>query len=145
MFLYLILLFTIIPVTELIILINLSHTFGILNTFLLVVGTGVIGAYIARLQGFIILKDIQDQLNRGNMPTEQMISGVMLLVGGLALLTPGLLTDIFGLLLLFPITRELIKIWLKKKLKNDLSGESGTITVEAISSKNDDSADSLSK
>ena len=144
MFLYLILLFTIIPATELFIFIKLGDSLGIFNTFLLVIVTGILGAHIARHQGFRVVQSIQNELNNGNMPTEQMIDGAMILVGGLTLLTPGLLTDIFGFLLLIPLTRTLLKAWLRKKFKTNLNSGSHIINVESISSENDDNAGSFS-
>ncbi|MDD3375528.1 MAG: membrane protein FxsA [Candidatus Omnitrophica bacterium] len=138
MFLYLVLLFTVIPATEIFIFIKLGESFGIFNTFLLVIVTGVLGAHIARHQGFRVIQSIQNELNKGNMPTEQMIDGAMILVGGLTLLTPGLLTDIFGFLLLIPLTRTLLKAWLRKKFKTNLNSGSRIIEVESISSENMD-------
>lgn len=138
MFLTLVLLFTVIPATELFIFIKLGESFGIFNTFILVIGTGILGAHIARHQGFKVIQSIQKELNSGNMPTDQMIDGVMILVGGLTLLTPGLLTDIFGFILLIPFTRTLLKTWLRKKFESSLNCGSSTITVESISSENED-------
>ena len=140
MFFYLVLLFTVLPATELMILIRLGHTFGLINTFLLIVGTGIAGAYIARLQGFLVLRNIQNQMDKGIMPTEEMIDGVMILAGGMTLLTPGLITDILGFLLIIPLTRNLIKLLIKTRFKQSLDERSGVITIEASSSEeaNDD-------
>jgi len=115
---YLILLFTIIPAVELAILIEVGTHIGVGNTLLIIVFTGVVGAYLARLQGFIVLTKIQNELNHGNMPNSQLLDAFMILAGGLVLLTPGFITDIFGLILLIPWTRALIKLWTKKKLES---------------------------
>ncbi|MDP8266651.1 MAG: FxsA family protein [Candidatus Aceula meridiana] len=137
MFFYLVLLFTALPAAELMILIKLGQIYGLANTFLLIIGTGIIGAHIARLQGFLVLQNIQSQMNQGIMPTEEMIDGVMILAGGMALLTPGLITDILGFLLIIPLTRNFIKMFIKAKFMHSLNESSGVITIEASSSEND--------
>lgn len=106
---YLILLFTVLPALELLILIKVGTHIGAINTLLIVIFTGVAGAYLARMQGFLVLQKIQAQMSRGVMPTDDMINGLMILVGGVVLLTPGLITDTLGFLLLIPLTRQWIK------------------------------------
>lgn len=89
-------------------------------TFLLILLTGVAGAYFAKKQGLEILRLIQVQLSRGQMPTDAVIDGVFILLGGLFLIMPGFLADVAGLLLLIPLTRAilrtLIKGWLWKQI-----------------------------
>ena len=65
------------------------------------------------------------QISRGDMPTEDMLDGVMILVGGIVLLTPGFITDTLGFFLLIPWTRALIKYWIKQKIEKMLA--QGTI------------------
>jgi len=141
MFFYLVILFTALPAAELMILIKLGQVYGLANTFLLIIGTGVVGAYIARLQGFFVLRNIQSQMEQGIMPAEEMIDGVMILAGGMALLTPGLITDILGFFLIIPLTRNLIKMLIKAKFKQSLNERSGVITIEASSSEDDQNDD----
>ncbi len=124
MFPYLILLFTVLPALELAVLIHVGSHIGAANTVLVIILTGVSGAYLARLQGFIVIRDIQSRLEQGQMPTEQMIDGVLILVGGLLLLTPGFITDCLGILLLIPLTRSLIKIWTRRKMEFQIFGRS---------------------
>ena len=75
----LILLFVIIPAVELYLLIKIGANIGALNTILIIVITGILGAYLARLQGFITLNRIQNSLNKGMMPSEEMMDGLMIL------------------------------------------------------------------
>ena len=117
MFGYLILLFTIVPALELAVLIKVGAYIGVGNTLTIIILTGIAGAYLARLQGFLILKEIQDKVNQGIMPSGQLIDGLMVLVGGILLLTPGFITDMTGFLLLIPVTRLLIKYLFNKHLK----------------------------
>ncbi|MFC2061833.1 FxsA family protein [Elusimicrobiota bacterium] len=117
MFLYLLLLFTSIPLIELFLLLEVGRHIGILNTIAIVILTGIAGALLARSQGFSIMKRIKDDLNMGIMPAEKLLEGIIILCGGLLLLTPGLITDLAGFSLLIPNTRQLIKRYIKKKIK----------------------------
>lgn len=111
----LILLFTIVPLAELYILIKIGTHIGGFNTLLLVVMTAVLGAWLARLQGLRTLQKIQLSLSQGQIPAEELIDGVLILAGGILLLTPGVLTDVFALVLLFPSTRTYFKRWLRRR------------------------------
>jgi len=115
---YLILLFTVIPLLELTLLIRIGQYIGLGNTLAIVILTGVTGAYLARSQGLVTLIKIQEDINKGIMPGDKIVDGVMILCGGVTLLTPGLITDFFGFLVLIPFTRGLIKQWLKKKIQS---------------------------
>ena len=110
--------FTIIPVLELFILIEVGSYLGALNTIMVVIVTGFVGAYLARLQGFQTMNRVRESLNRGEMPTEGLIDALLILLAGIVLLTPGFLTDIAGLLILLPQTRARFKVWLMWKLEN---------------------------
>ena len=114
---YLFLLFTVLPILELIVIIKVGAKIGALNTVLILLATGAIGAFLARLQGFLVLRKVQDNLNNGIMPSSELLDGFMIFAGGVLLLTPGFITDIFGILLLIPITRSIIKFLLKRKLQ----------------------------
>lgn len=117
MFFYLILLFTLVPVGELVLLLRVGEHIGVGNTVFLVVLTGVIGAALAKMQGLLTMQRIQDNLGRGVMPAEEMFDGAMILCGGVLLLTPGFVTDILGLSFLIPFTRNLYKKIIKKHIQ----------------------------
>ena len=110
--------FTIIPVLELYILIEVGSYLGALIEIMVVIVTGFVGAYLARLQGFQTMNRVRESLNRGEMPTEGLIDALLILLAGIVLLTPGFLTDIAGLLILLPQTRNRFKGWLMWKLEN---------------------------
>ena len=118
MFGYLVLLFTVLPAIELVLLIEIGSNIGAGNTLFIIIFTGVLGAYLARLQGFLVLRKIQDSLNQGIMPSAELMDGLMILVGGIVLLTPGFITDAFGFLLLIPLTRTVIKKLFAKKFED---------------------------
>ena len=115
MFLKLFLAFTLIPAAEIYVFIKIGGFIGALNTVLVIIITGILGAYLARLQGMHTLYNIQANLHRGIIPTEELIDALIILAAGIMLLTPGFLTDIAGLILLVPRSRFYVKRWLKKK------------------------------
>jgi UPF0716 protein FxsA len=115
MLLKLFLAFTLIPVIELYLLIQLGAAVGPFNTLLLVILTGAVGAYLAKLQGLEAMMRVKTRLQQGETPAEEMLDALIIFIAGIVLLTPGLLTDISGLLLLLPATRLRFKIWLRQK------------------------------
>jgi UPF0716 protein FxsA len=108
MFSRLLLLFIIVPAVELLILIQMGLWIGTLPTVGLIVVTGIIGAYLTRQQGLQILRRAQQEMQSGQMPGGALLEGAMILVAGAVLLTPGILTDVLGFLLLIPPSRQLI-------------------------------------
>ena len=116
MFFKLFLAFTLIPVAEIYLLLEVGSLIGSFNTILLIILSGFSGAYLARLQGLRTMFRVRASLQQGIMPAEELIDALIILVAGIVLLTPGFLTDAVGLLLLFPITRRYFKLYLKKKL-----------------------------
>ena len=124
---YLIALFIALPIAELALLFELHGIVGFLPTVMLVLLTGIAGATLVRRQGIATLLKIQQEMSIGNVPAPQMIDGVMILVAGALLVTPGLLTDISGFLLLIPFVREKIRLWLKNKIEQKI--RSGYVQV----------------
>lgn len=115
MLLRLFLCFTLIPVFELYLLIKVGAVIGGFNTILLVILTGFIGAWLARLEGMNTMMKLRMNLQQGLMPAEELIDAVIIFAAGVVLLTPGLITDVFGLLLLWPVTRNKFKRMARKK------------------------------
>jgi len=113
----LLILFVIVPVTELYILIEVGKKIGSLTTIGIIILTGIIGAYLVKSQGFMILRKIQNDLNDGIMPGDSLIQGAIILAGGVLLLTPGFVTDIVGFIFLIPVSRNVVKKYLLKWLK----------------------------
>jgi UPF0716 protein FxsA len=107
--------FTLIPVIELYLLIKVGTIIGGFNTILLVLVTGFAGAWLARLEGMNTMIKVRMNLQQGLMPAEELIDALIILIAGLVLITPGLMTDAFGLMLLWPVTRNRFKRFLRKK------------------------------
>ncbi len=109
MFLRLLLLFTVVPLIELYLLITIGGVIGVMPTIAIVIGTGVLGAWLARWQGLAVLRRISDEMAAGRLPTDALIDGLLILVAAAVLLTPGLLTDSLGFLLLVPASRAVVR------------------------------------
>jgi UPF0716 protein FxsA len=115
---YLLVLFIAVPIAELAILIKVGQFIGAFNTIMIVIFTGVAGAFLARMEGLRVLYGIQTDLERGILPSERLLDGLFIFCGGLLLLTPGLLTDCIGFLFLMPYTRAFLKEWLKNRFRD---------------------------
>jgi UPF0716 protein FxsA len=105
----LILIFIVVPLIEILLLIEIGSRIGALNTILIIVITGILGASMMRQQGFTIIRNIQRDLSQGHMPTGELINGALVLVGGIVLLTPGFFTDAVGFVLLIPGSRAFVR------------------------------------
>ncbi len=104
------LLFVAVPVLELVLLGLVGDAIGFGWTALIVVITGLVGARLVARQGRVVWREIVARLQVGQVPSVELAHGAMLLVGGALLITPGILTDIFGLSLMVPWFRELIRV-----------------------------------
>lgn len=126
MLLRLLLLFTLVPVAELMVLIEIGEAIGLGPTLLLIFVTGVVGAWLARREGARSWLEVQRELARGELPADSLLQGLMILVAGAFLVTPGVLTDAAGFLLLArPVRSALVdrlRSWLRRKVE---SGDAG--------------------
>ena len=116
------LLFTLVPALELWLLIRVGSMIGSLNTVLLILVTGAIGASLARSQGASVLKQINQSLKTMKSPGLKLIEGGLVLAGGLLLITPGICTDIVGFSMMIPPFRQalapFLQHWFKRRFKN---------------------------
>lgn len=138
MLLKLILVFTIIPVIELAILIEIGSRLGLLMTLAIVIITGITGAVFAKYQGLIVVYRIKRSLNIGHLPADDIISAMLVLAGGLLLLTPGLLTDIAGFSLVIPVSRRIYVRKIKEIFKQTIEKNHSTFTSYNDNSMNND-------
>jgi UPF0716 protein FxsA len=117
MLIRLILLFTVIPLIELYLLIQVGRYLGSFQTIMIVLITGIIGGLLARSQGLSVQRQIRVDLRNGIIPTDSLIDGLFILIAAALLITPGMITDLFGFILMVPSFRGWLKIWLKGILK----------------------------
>lgn len=106
MFRILLILFLTVPLVEIAILIKIGKVIGAGYTIALVIGTAILGAALLRAQGISTLAKVQTNINRGQLPAIELIEGLILLISGVLLLTPGFFTDMLGFLALVPILRQ---------------------------------------
>jgi UPF0716 protein FxsA len=105
---YILPLFIILPFIEMYFLIKVGSYVGALNTIGLVFLTAIIGFFLIKAQGFKTLLDAREKLQYGELPTEEFLTAIFLLISGIFLVTPGFFTDSIGFLLLVPVIRKTI-------------------------------------
>lgn len=127
MFRWLLLLILIVPALEIGLLIWAGSYIGPWWVILLIILTGILGAWLAKQQGLETIRNVQLSLSNGRMPQDALLDGACILVGGAVLLTPGFITDAIGFLLLIPATRTPIKRMVRKAIEKAM--QKGTITI----------------
>ena len=106
MFKLFLILFITIPLVEIAILIKIGKIIGASYTIALVIGTAFLGVSLLRIQGISTLAKVQSNVNKGQLPATELIEGLILLISGALLLTPGFFTDTLGFLMLVPMLRQ---------------------------------------
>ena len=102
-----------VPLVEIVLFIEIGSRIGTWTTLLIVALTAVLGASMAHREGLKACWRIQKKLYSGCMPDEELLDGLLVLVAGALLLTPGFLTDAVGFLLLYPRSRQAVQRWLR--------------------------------
>jgi UPF0716 protein FxsA len=106
-----------VPVVEAVVIIKLADSVGWFDALMLIFVTGVIGITMARTQGFVVVQQIRKDVAAGRMPAPRIMDGVMILLAGALLVTPGLITDFVGFTLLIPGVRHLIRMWMRARVE----------------------------
>lgn len=109
MFGVLLLVFLVVPFVELYVIIQVAHVIGALDTIALLIIVSAVGAWLVKREGLGVWRRAQRQIGRGGVPGNELVDGVLVLFAGALLLTPGFVTDVFGLLFLIPPSRDLIR------------------------------------
>jgi UPF0716 protein FxsA len=123
----LLLLFIVLPAAELMLLIEIGTRIGTVPTLALIVVTGILGASLARWQGMGVLRKITAQTQQGQLPASHLVDGLLILLAGAVLLTPGVITDLVGFLCLVPVTRNWIKKYVSNRFRSAI--QRGTLKV----------------
>ncbi len=128
------LLFTVVPALELYLLIRIGEHMGGMETVFLVVFMGFLGAWLAKREGLGVLRQIQEDMARGLPPADRIVEGLMVLVGSVLLITPGVITDLVAIFLLLPPLRRalapLVRRWALSRL---VQGSGFTWRSEGVS------------
>lgn len=109
---YAVAIFIIMPIVEIALLLRVGDAVGWIPTLLIVIITAIVGSGMLRQQGLATLNKARQRMGVGEMPAEQLLEGILIMIGGVLLLTPGFVTDAFGFACLIPITRQ----WLAARL-----------------------------
>lgn len=116
MFAALALLFLVVPFVELFVLIQVGQAIGTLPTIGLLVVVSVVGAWLVKKEGLGVVRRAQEQARRGQVPAKELVDGVLILLAGALMLTPGFFTDIFGLALMVPPVRAAVRAAASRQL-----------------------------
>jgi UPF0716 protein FxsA len=127
---FLLLLFTVVPLVELTLILSIGTRIGVLWTVVIVLGTGITGAFLAKMQGLLAVQRVQNEMAQGRVPGREILDAVLILAAGLLLLTPGFLTDLTGFFLLLPFGRALVRAYIQRRLAAKV--ESGKARVRII-------------
>ena len=107
--------FLVLPIIEIWALIKLGNYFGFFGTLIIIIGTAIIGIFIAKQQGLGIIFSLQSKLAQGKQALPEIVEGLALLMGALFFIIPGAITDIFGIILIIPSFRKfLLKLAVNK-------------------------------
>lgn len=118
-------LFIIVPMIEIYTIIQVGHAIGALDTIALLVLVSIAGAWLTKHEGFAVLQRLRAQLEAGRTPTAELIDGVLVLCAGVLMMTPGFVTDAIGLLVLFPPTRAVLRLYLRRRFEVRVFGDRG--------------------
>ena len=129
MFGRILLLLLITPIVELALLIRLGDWIGFWPTIAIIVATALAGSILLRHEGLAVWRRFNDRLNAGGLPGKELVDGVIILVAGALLLTPGVLTDLIGMGGLLPPTRAIIRSQVMKRVKKALRSGTGRANV----------------
>lgn len=120
MLIKLFLLFAIIPLIELYLLLKLASITGVATTIAIVVVTAILGSLLAKTQGWLAWWRFRSAMLEGRMPGQEIADGLLIAFAAALLLTPGLLTDFVGFLLLIPVSRGRVREWLLRSIANQV-------------------------
>jgi UPF0716 protein FxsA len=132
-------LFLLVPVVELAVIVRVSHAIGLGNTLGALLLLSLAGAWLVKHEGIGVFRRVQRQLERGAVPGREVVDGFLILLAGALMLTPGFVTDVVGLLLLFPPTRAVARGALFRRYRSRLEvyGPSATGRVYDVGSSED--------
>ena len=121
MFFYLFLLLIVLPLVEILILVKIGYATSIWVPIAIVIVTGVVGSALARWQGWKVLERVRGRSSRRSVPADSLIDALLVLLAGVLFVLPGVLTDVVGIVLLIPPTRQLVKrgvaAWFKRNVE----------------------------
>ena len=115
------LLFLAVPFVEIYVIIQVGHVIGLVDTLAVLVLVSLVGAWLVKREGLSVLRRAQAQLDAGRVPGRELVDGVLVLLAGALLLTPGFVTDAVGILLLLPPVRAAMRAVARRRLARQVA------------------------
>jgi UPF0716 protein FxsA len=119
------LLFVVVPIAELYVIVQVAGGIGVPETILLMIGMSVLGAWLAKWQGFSVLYRVQAAVIEGRVPSGELVDGALIVLAGALMITPGFLSDCMAIVLLLPPTRAAVRGVILRRIR----AGGGLITV----------------
>jgi UPF0716 protein FxsA len=119
------LLFVVVPIAELYVIVQVAGGIGVPETILLMIGMSVLGAWLAKWQGFSVLYRVQAAVSEGRVPSGELVDGALIVLAGALMITPGFLSDCMAIVLLLPPTRAAVRGLILRRIR----AGGGLITV----------------
>ncbi len=111
------LLFLVVPVAELYVIVQVTHSFGVLETIGALIAISIVGAWLAKLAGLGVLNRLQQTVRQGRVPSAELVDGALVLFAGALMITPGFLSDALAILLLLPPSRAVVRGVLLRRIR----------------------------
>lgn len=123
-----------VPIAELYVIVQVASGIGVLETIALLILVSIAGAWLVKWQGLVTIARFQRQVAAGKVPTAEIVDGVLIILAGALLLTPGFLSDVVGILFLIPPVRALIRMGIVRRIKNNppVVGRAGRWTTRIV-------------
>ena len=109
--------FLVVPFVELFVILQVGHAIGALNTLALLILVSMVGAWLVKREGISVLRRAQERMAEGAVPGRELVDGVLILLAGALLITPGFLSDVLGVLLLLPPVRAALRGLVTRRLR----------------------------
>lgn len=124
-----ILAFILVPLIEVALFIQVGGAIGTLQTVLLVLALGFLGGAMVRWQGLVVIRHIRRALSRGEIPADELVEGLIVLVCAALLITPGFFTDMVGIIAILPPGRTILRDALKRVFSKRIANYGFTLPV----------------
>lgn len=124
------------PVAEIALLIAIGRQVGLAATVALLLLSGLLGALLARRQGLAVVRKVKSEMAAGRAPAGQLVDGALILLAGVLLIIPGVLTDLLGFFCLLPAGRTLLKAWMRRRFEAGLRSGRIAVSVGDVDMKN---------
>lgn len=124
------LLFIVVPLIELWVIVQVAHHIGYLDTFGLLILSGIVGGWLMRREGFAVWRRARASVERGQVPAKELVDGLLIVMGGALMLAPGFVTDIVGMLLLLPPVRAAARVVVRRRMARRAARRSGLSIID---------------